>query len=259
LYKEKFSLQDKVAIVTGASRGIGRAIAEGFAEMGAKVILASRTAEALEEVKKGIVDAGGEAHVIPTHVARMDQIRSLVQGTVEKYGTVDILVNNAATNPVFCSAAEVEELAFDKIFNLNVKGMFFLTQEVGKILLEKGSGSVINVSSEAGFCPIPFLGVYSISKAAVNMLTKVFAQEWASRGVRVNGIAPGLVRTHFSKYLWENEAIYNAAMAATPLGRIAEPDEMVGLAILLASDASSYITGQVILADGGRDIAGAVG
>jgi dehydrogenase/reductase SDR family protein 4 len=259
LYKEIFTLQGKVAIVTGASRGIGQAIAEGFAEMGAKVVLASRTEEALEKVKKGIVDSGGEAHVIPTHAARMDQVKNLVQGTLDAYGTIDILVNNAATNPVFCSAQEVEELAFDKIFNLNVKGMFFLTQEVGKVLLEKEKGSVINVSSEAAFCPIPFLGVYSISKAAVNMLTKVFAQEWATRGVRVNGIAPGLVKTHFSKYLWESEAIYDAAMAATPLGRIAEPHEMAGLAILLASDASSYVTGQVILADGGRDIAGGVG
>lgn len=259
MYKEKFSLQDKVAIVTGASRGIGQAIAEGFAEMGARVVLASRTQEALEKVRKGIVDAGGEAHVIPTHVARMDQVEHLVQGTLEKYGTIDILVNNAATNPVFCSTLEIEELAYDKITNLNVKGVFFLTREVGKVLVDKGSGSVINISSEAGTSPIPFLGVYSVTKAAVNMITKVFAQEWASRGVRVNGIAPGLVRTHFSKYLWDNEDIYNAAMASTPMGRMAEPEEMVGLAIYLASDASSYVTGQVILADGGRDVTGMVG
>lgn len=259
MYREKFSLQDKVAIVTGASRGIGQAIAEGFAEMGAKVVLASRKAEDLEAVRKGIVEAGGEAFVIPTHVARMDQIENLVQGTLEKYGTIDILVNNAATNPVFCSAMELEELAFDKISNLNVKGLYFLTQAVGKVLLEKGSGSVINISSEAGFSPMPFLGAYSVSKAAVNMITKVFAQEWASRGVRVNGIAPGLVRTHFSKYLWENKAIYDATLATTPMGRIAEPDEMVGLAIYLASDASSYVTGQMILADGGREVAGLPG
>lgn len=254
LYKEKFSLQGKVAIITGGSRGIGKAIAEGFAEMGASVVLASRKVEALEEVRKGIEERGGEAYVIPTHMGDMEGIERLVQGTLEKYGTIDILVNNAATNPVFCSTAEIEEAAWDKIIDVNAKGVFFLTQKVGKVMVEKGSGSVINISSEAGFCPTPFLGVYSVSKAAVNMLTKVFAQEWGSRGVRVNAIAPGLVRTHFSQALWGNEAILNAALASIPLGRIAEPEEMVGLAIYLASDASSYVTGQVFLVDGGRDV-----
>ena len=254
MYKEKFSLQGKVAIITGGSRGIGKAIAEGFAEMGASVVLASRKVEALEEVRKGIEERGGEAYVIPTHMGDMEGIERLVQGTLEKYGTIDILVNNAATNPVFCSTAEIEEAAWDKIIDVNAKGVFFLTQKVGKVMVEKGSGSVINISSEAGFCPTPFLGVYSVSKAAVNMLTKVFAQEWGSRGVRVNAIAPGLVRTHFSQALWGNEAILNAALASIPLGRIAEPEEMVGLAIYLASDASSYVTGQVFLVDGGRDV-----
>ena len=254
MYKEKFSLQGKVAIITGGSRGIGKAIAEGFAEMGACVVLASRKVEALEEVRKGIEERGGEAYVIPTHMGDMEGIERLVQGTLEKYGTIDILVNNAATNPVFCSTAEIEEAAWDKIIDVNAKGVFFLTQKVGKVMVEKGSGSVINISSEAGFCPTPFLGVYSVSKAAVNMLTKVFAQEWGSRGVRVNAIAPGLVRTHFSQALWGNEAILNAALASIPLGRIAEPEEMVGLAIYLASDASSYVTGQVFLVDGGRDV-----
>jgi len=163
-------------------------------------------------------------------------------------------VNNAATNPVFCSTAEIEEAAWNKIMDVNVKGVFFLTQKVGKVMCDKGSGSVINISSEAGFCPTPFLGVYSISKAAVNMLTKVFAQEWGPKGVRVNAIAPGLVRTHFSQALWGNEAILQTALASIPLGRIAEPEEMVGLAIYLASDASSYVTGQVFLIDGGREV-----
>ena len=254
MYKEMFSLQDKVAIVTGGSRGIGQAIAEGFAEMGAKVVLASRKAEALEEVKKGIVSAGGDALVIPTHMGDMEGISKLVETTIEHYGTIDILVNNATNNHIFCSTAEVEEAAYDKIMDVNVKGMFFLTQQVGGVMMEKGSGSVINVSSEAAFCPTPFLGVYSMSKAAVNMLTKVFAQEWGSRGVRVNGIAPGLVKTHFSQALWGNEAILETALASTPLQRIAEPKEMVGVAIYLASDASSYVTGQVFVVDGGREV-----
>ncbi|WP_287155172.1 glucose 1-dehydrogenase [Candidatus Solincola tengchongensis] len=254
MYREKFSLQDKVAIITGGSRGIGKAIAEGFAEMGAKVVLASRKAEALEEVRRGIQERGGEAHVIPTHMGDLEGIERLVQGTLDRYGTIDILVNNAATNPVFCSTAEIEEAAWNKIMDVNVKGVFFLTQKVGKVLCDKGSGSVINISSEAGFCPTPFLGVYSISKAAVNMLTKVFAQEWGPKGVRVNAIAPGLVRTHFSQALWGNEAILQTALASIPLGRIAEPEEIVGLAIYLASEASSYVTGQVFLVDGGREV-----
>ena len=254
MYREKFSLDGKVAIVTGGSRGIGQAIAEGYAEMGAKVVLASRKAEALEEVRKGIEAAGGEACVIPTHMGEMEGINRLVQGTLDKYGTIDILVNNAATNPIFCGTGDVEEAAFEKIMDVNVKGLFFLTQQVGKVMGDKGSGAVINVSSEAAFCPTPFLGVYSISKAAVNMLTKVFAQEWGSKGVRVNGIAPGLVKTHFSQALWGNEAILQAALNSIPLGRMAEPEEMVGLAIFLASDASRYMTGQVVLIDGGREI-----
>jgi NAD(P)-dependent dehydrogenase (short-subunit alcohol dehydrogenase family) len=254
LYREMFSLEGKVAIVTGGSRGIGQAIAEGFAEMGAKVVLASRKAEALEKVKEGIVAAGGDAHVVPTHMGDMEGIKRLVEETLNHYGTVDVLVNNAATNPVFCPTSEIEEAAFDKIMDVNVKGMFFLTKEVGKVMCDKGSGSVINISSEAGFTPSPFLGVYSISKAAVNMLTKVFAQEWGPRGVRVNAIAPGLVKTHFSQALWGNESILKTALATIPLGRIAEPREMVGMAVYLASEASSYVTGQVFLLDGGREV-----
>jgi len=254
MYKEMFSLEGKVAIITGASRGIGQAIAEGFSEMGAKVVLASRKAEALEQVRQGIVERGGDALVIPTHMGDMEAVRNLVQGTLEHYGTVDILVNNAATNPVFGPTSEVEEPAYDKIMDVNVKGMFFLTKEVGKVLCEKGSGSVINISSEAGITPTPMLGVYSISKAAVNMLTKVFAQEWGPKGVRVNAIAPGLVKTHFSQALWGNEAILKAALATIPMGRIAEPKEIVGMAIYLASEASSYVTGQIFLVDGGRSV-----
>lgn len=254
MYKDQFSLEGKVAIVTGGSRGIGQAIAEGYAEMGAKVVLASRKAEALEEVRKGIESAGGEACVVPTHMGDMEGIGRLVKETMDRYGTIDILVNNAATNPIFCGTGDVQEAAFEKIMEVNVKGLFFLTQQVGKVMCDKGSGAVINVSSEAAFCPTPFLGVYSISKSAVNMLTKVFAQEWGPKGVRVNAIAPGLVKTHFSEALWGNEAILQAALNSIPLGRMAEPEEMVGLAIFLASDASKYMTGQVILIDGGREI-----
>lgn len=254
MYKDMFSLEGKIAVVTGASRGIGRAVAEGFAEMGAGVVLASRKAEALEEVKKGIEEGGGEALVMPTHMGDLEAVRELVKGTLEHFGTIDILFNNAATNPIFCPVDQVEEPAFDKIMEVNVRGLFFLTQQVGRVLTAKGSGSVINVSSFGGSYPEPFLGPYCASKAAVDMLTKVFAQEWGPRGVRVNGMAPGLVKTHLSRALWGNEDILKAALASIPLGRMAEPWEMVGLAIYLASDASSYMTGQVFIIDGGHEI-----
>lgn len=254
MYREKFDLTGKVAIVTGASRGIGEAIAMGMAEMGARVILASRKQEALDEVKKKIESAGGEALAIATHVGKLDGIENLVRKTLDHYGTIDILVNNAATNPYFGPTTDAEISVWDKIMEVNVRGMFFLTQQVGKIMVERGKGSIINISSEASLRPTPFLGIYSISKAAVNMLTKVFAQEFGKSGVRVNAIAPGLVRTDFSRALWGNEAIYNAAVSAIPLGRIAEPEEMVGIVIYLASDASSYVTGQVFVLDGGRGV-----
>ncbi len=254
MYREKFDLSGKVAIVTGASRGIGEAIAMGLAEMGSKVVLASRKQEALEEVRKKIADLGGEAFVVATHVGKLEGIENLIKETLGRYGTVDILVNNAATNPYFGTVFEADMSVYDKIMEVNLRGMFFLTQQVGKVMREKGSGTIINVSSEASLHPSPFLGIYSISKAAVNMLTKVFAQELGVYGVRVNAIAPGLVRTQFSRALWGNEDIYNAAIASIPMKRIAEPDEMVGMVIYLASDASSYVTGQVFVLDGGREV-----
>ncbi len=256
MYHEKFSLDGKVAIVTGGSRGIGPAIAEAFAEMGATVILASRKIEGLTLVKDKIVAAGGKADAIAAHMGKREDLERLVQETVQRHGTIDILVNNAATNPVFGSCMDVAAEAWDKIMDVNVRGMFFLTQQVGRVMVEKRSGSVINMSSEAAYCPSPGLGVYSISKAAVNMLTKVFAQEWAGSNVRVNGIAPGLVQTRFSEALWLNEGIRQVALSGIPLGRLAQPEEMAGMAIYLASEASSYVTGQVFQVDGGRDIRG---
>jgi len=256
MYREKFSLDGKVAIVTGGSRGIGQSIAESFAEMGATVVLASRKIEGLTLVKDKIVAEGGKADAIAAHMGKPEDLERLVRETVQRYGTIDILVNNAATNPVFGSCMDIAEDAWDKIMDVNVRGMFFLTQQVGRVMVEKKSGSVINISSEAAHCPSPGLGVYSISKAAVNMLTKVFAQEWASHNVRVNGIAPGLVQTRFSQALWLDEGVRQVALSTIPMGRLAQPEEMAGMAIFLASDASSYVTGQVYQVDGGREIRG---
>lgn len=251
MYKEMFDLTGRVAIVTGGSRGIGEAIAMALAEFGAKVVLSSRKIEGLNAVKDKIEAAGGEAICIPAHMGKPESLQAVVDGTLEAYGTIDILVNNAATNPVFGPLMESEERAWDQIMNVNMRGIFFLTMMVGKVMLEKGKGSIINVSSEAGVKPTPMLGMYSISKAGLDMITKAFALEWGSQGIRVNGIAPGLVKTHFSQALWANEDILQVATARTPMGRMAQPEEMAGLVVYLASDAASYITGVTILADAG--------
>ncbi len=251
MYKELFDLTDRVAIVTGGSRGIGEAIATALAEFGAKVVLTSRKIEGLNAVKEKIEAAGGEAMAIASHVGKLDTLAAVVEQTVDTYGKIDILVNNAGTNPVFGPLTESEERAWDQIMAVNLKGVFFLTLMVGKHMIKQGKGSIINISTEAAVKPTPMLGMYSISKAGVDMVTKAFAQEWGPMGIRVNGIAPGLVKTHFSQALWANEEILKMATSRAALGRMAEPSEMAGLAVFLASDAASFITGVTVLADGG--------
>jgi NAD(P)-dependent dehydrogenase (short-subunit alcohol dehydrogenase family) len=172
---------------------------------------------------------------------------------MEEFGQIDILINNAATNPSMASAIDIDERAWDSIMNLNLKGLFFLSQAAAHVMKEKGGGKIINVASIAGITP-DILPVYSISKAAVIMATKVMAQQWAVYNIRVNAIAPGLTKTRFSEALWKNQDILNIAMSRTPLARPAEPEEMVGAVIYLASDASSYVTGQVLAIDGGMTI-----
>lgn len=252
MYKEMFDLTGKVAVVTGGSRGIGEAIAMALAEHGAKVVLSSRKIEGLNAVKAKIEAAGGEAIAIPAHMGKLDSLEALVTGAMDAYKTIDILVNNAATNPIFGPIMETaDEGAFDQIMNVNVKGVFFLTKMVAKIMLENGKGSIINISSEAAIKPTPFLGVYSVSKAALDMVTKSFALELGGQGIRVNGIAPGLVKTHFSKALWSNDMIKQVAESKIPRGSMGQPDEIAGLAVFLASDASAFLTGQTVIADGG--------
>ncbi len=252
MYKEMFDLTGRVAIVTGGSRGIGEAIAMALAEHGAKVVLSSRKIEGLNAVKDKIEAAGGEALCIPAHMGKTESLQAVVDGTVDAYGTIDILVNNAATNPIFGPIMDTaDERAWDQIMNVNARGVFFLTKAAARIMMEKGKGTIINISSEAGVKPTPFLGVYSISKAALDMITKSFALELGGRGIRVNGIAPGLVQTHFSKALWSNDMIKQAAESKIPRGSMAQPEEIGGIAVFLASDASSFVNGQTLIADGG--------
>ena len=249
----QLSLENKVALVTGGSRGIGRAIALGLAKSGADVVIASRKIGDLENVAEEIKSLGRKCLPVATHIGRLEEIKNLVDKAAAEFGRIDILVNNAATNPTMVPAMDIDDRAWDSIMNLNLKGLFFLSQAVARIMKEKGGGRIINVASVAGLSP-DILPVYSISKAGVIMATKVMAQQWAIYNIRANAIAPSLTKTKFSEPLWTNQDILNIAMSRTPLGRPAEPDDMVGAVIFLASDASDYITGQVLAIDGGMTI-----
>ncbi len=248
-----FSLKGKVALITGASRGIGQAAAIALAGAGVDVALASRKAPDLEKVAEEIRKMGQKALVVAAHVGKMEEISNLVSKVKEEFGRIDILVNNAGTNPTMDSALDVQERAWDAIMNLNLKGLFFLSQAVARVMKEKGGGKIINVASIAGISP-DILPVYSISKAGVIMATKVMAQQWAQYGIRVNAVAPGLTKTRFSEALWNNPDILKMAMSHTPMARVAEPEEMAGAILYLASEASSYVTGQVLAIDGGATI-----
>lgn len=250
---EEFSLKGKVAVVTGGSRGIGKAIALGFAGAGADVVVASRKIADLEEVAAEIRGIGRESFAVAAHVARMDDIKLLVSRVVEEFGRIDILVNNAGTNPTLDSALDYTERAWDAVMNLNLKGLFFLSQAAARVMKEKGGGSIINVASVSGIRP-DMLPVYAISKSAVIFATKVMAREWAKYNIRVNCLAPGLVKTRLSEYLWSTPEVAQPIINATPMARMAEPDEMVGAVIFLASPASRYVTGQTIAVDGGSSI-----
>jgi dehydrogenase/reductase SDR family protein 4 len=250
---DEFSLKGKVALVTGGSRGIGKEIAIGLAKAGADVALASRKLPDLEEVAKEVKATGRKSLAVAAHVGKIDEINGLVAKVKDSFGKIDILVNNAATNPTMDQAIDVEERAWDSIMNLNLKGLFFLSQAVARVMREQGGGRIVNVASVAGITP-DVLPIYSISKAGVIMATKVMAQQWAQYNIRVNAIAPGLTKTRFSEALWSNQDILQGAMTGIPLRRVADPREMVGAVIFLASEASSYVTGQTLAVDGGTTI-----
>ena len=247
-----YSLQDKIAIVTGGSRGIGKAIAQSLSEAGAKVVIVSRKMEPLEAAAKEITEAtGNEVTPIECHVGKVEALNALTKTVLEKFETIDILVNNAATNPIFGPALMIEEWAFDKIMEVNVKGAFFLSKAVGQHMLKKKNGCIVNVASTAGVSPAFGLGVYSVSKAGLINMTKMLAREWGAAGVRVNAVAPGLVKTGFSKDLWNNKAIFDLWVKDNPSGRIGAPEEVADAVLFLCSDAAGYITGQTIVVDGG--------
>jgi len=251
----KIDLTGKVAIITGASRGIGEKIAQGLAENGAKVVVSSRSQESVDEVAAKIMADGGQAKGISCHVGKKDQLENLVNETINAYGGVDILINNAATNPVFGKLAESDEAVFDKIMNVNVKACMTLSNLCYPSMKERGGGSVINIASVEGLKPSFGLGLYSVSKAALIMLTKSQAKEWGGKNIRSNAICPGLIKTKFSQALWANENTLNSFTSHIPLSRMAQPEEMVGLALYLASSLSSYTTGGVYTSDGGYMVA----
>ncbi|WP_423681078.1 SDR family oxidoreductase [Undibacterium sp. WLHG33] len=248
---DMFDLSGKVALVTGASRGIGESIAKTLAARGAHVIVSSRKAEACEAVVAAIVAAGGTAEARACHIGEMAQIDALFADITAAHGRLDILVNNAATNPHFGHITETDVGAFQKTVDVNIRGYFFMCSAGAKLMAKNGGGSIINVASVNGVIPGAMQGIYSITKAAVIAMTKSFAQECASMGVRVNALLPGATDTKFASALFHNPAILEKALTRIPMKRIAEPDEMAGTVLYLASNASSYTTGACINVDGG--------
>ncbi|MGY6741275.1 MAG: SDR family NAD(P)-dependent oxidoreductase [Cecembia sp.] len=249
-----FSLMGKVALITGASKGIGFAIAEVFAAAGAKVVISSRKQESLDEMANQLRSKGYEVTGIACNVGKMEELDALVSKTIETYGTIDVLVNNAASNPVFGPVHDTTLEAYDKIMDVNVKAPFHLMNLCFPYLRESSNASVINISSIGGISPEPGLGIYSVSKAALISMTKVFAKEWGDHKIRVNAICPGLIKTKFSEALWSNDKIMAHMMKALPIKRVGTSEEIGAAALYLASPASSYTTGAVLTADGGFTI-----
>ncbi len=251
-----FDLTGKVALITGSSRGIGRAIAEAMAAFGARVVVSSRKREACEEVKVGILERGGQAMVVPCNIGNKEDLKNLVDETNRAWGRIDVLVCNAAVNPHFGPSQEIPDSAFDKVMGSNIRSNHWLCQMTIPAMADAGGGSVVIVSSIGGLKGSERLGAYGISKAADMQMARNLAVEWGPRNVRVNCIAPGLVRTDFARALWENPDIYARTVHTYPLRRIGEPNEIAGAAVFLASAAGTFVTGQTIVVDGGATIAG---
>ena len=249
-----FNLSGKIAIVTGASRGIGEEIAKLLAEQGAHVIVSSRKIDGCQEVADKITAAGNSAEAFACHVGDMDNISALFDHVKAKHGTLDILINNAAANPYFGDILDTDLGAFNKTIDVNIRGYFFMSVEAGKIMRDNGGGSIVNTASVNALQPGVFQGIYSISKAAVVNMTKSFAKECARHNIRCNALLPGLTKTKFAGALFTNDDIYKTAIETIPMQRHAEPQEMAGTVLYLASDASSYTTGECIVVDGGMTI-----
>jgi NAD(P)-dependent dehydrogenase (short-subunit alcohol dehydrogenase family) len=247
----RFRLDGKVAIVTGASKGIGAAIAHGLAEFGAAVVVSSRKQDAVDAVAAEITDAGFHAVGRAAHMGDLDDVATLVNFATELFGGIDIVVNNAAANPVFGPIQHTDQRAFAKIIEVNLQGPFELCKLAYPSMKARGGGSVINISSIGGIKPERMIGMYSASKAALISMTQAMAQDWGADNIRANAVCPGLIKTKFSAALWQNDAILDQFLQHIPLGRIGSPEDVAALAVFLASDAAAYCTGGVYLVDGG--------
>lgn len=251
---DRFSMKGKTAIITGATRGIGLAIAKGFLEAGAMVTVCGRKQEGVDAALGELAGHADSVLAVAAHVGRADDIERLVSSAEERFGPIGVLVNNAGTNPYFGPIAESEDWAWDKTMDVNLRGPYLLSRRLGVNMMAAGGGSIVNISSVAGLEAAPGQGIYSVTKAGLIMLTKVMAREMGAGGVRVNCICPGVIRTRLSEALWKDEKTSRAFLARKALGRVGEADEIVGAAIYFASDASSFTTGAVLQVDGGMVI-----
>ncbi|MDP5132973.1 MAG: SDR family oxidoreductase [Paraglaciecola sp.] len=249
--KDLFDLTGKVALVTGASRGIGESIAHLLAAYGARVIVSSRKIDGCEEVAAKIRAQGGDAVAMACHVGEMAQIDAIFDNIKQQYGRLDILINNAAANPFFGHILDTDLAAYNKTVDVNIRGYFFMSIAAGKMMKEQGGGVILNTASVNGISPGPMQGIYSVTKAAVISMTKAFAKECGPLNIRVNALLPGLTETKFASALTSNEKILKTALLQIPLGRTAQPDEMAAAVLYLVSDASSYTTGTTVTVDGG--------
>lgn len=245
------SMEGKIALITGASRGIGKSVALAFADAGADVALASRKLPDLEKVGNEIRAMGRKSLEVSAHTRKPEDLKNLVDKVMAEFGRIDILVNNAATNPAMGPIIDTDESVYDHIMDTNLKGYFLMSQLVGRVMRDQKEGVIINVSSAGGVSPAEGLGPYCISKAGINMLTKAMALEMGPYNVRVNAIAPRIVKTDFSKALWSNEKLMELEFKFTPLKCVATPEEMAQTALYLASSAANYMTGHVLVVNGG--------
>jgi len=246
-----FDLTGKIALVTGASRGIGESIAKLLTEQGAHVIVSSRKIDDCQAVADAILESGGSAEALACHVGSMEDITNTFATIRERHGRLDIMVNNAATNPYFGHILDTDLAAYNKTVEVNIRGYFFMSVEAGKLMKEQGGGAIVNTASVNALQPGDMQGIYSISKAAVVNMTKAFAKECGPLGIRVNALLPGLTKTRFAGALFDQEDIYQHVVTSIPMGRHAEADEMAGTVLYLVSDASSYISGECVVVDGG--------
>jgi NAD(P)-dependent dehydrogenase (short-subunit alcohol dehydrogenase family) len=252
-----FSLKDKIAIITGASRGIGRAISRAFGEAGADLVVSSRNKRPpeLEKVAEEVRSLGRKALAIPAHVGKREDVENLLRKTLKEFGRIDILVNNAGANPILSTMVDLEEEAFEKVLEVNLKGAFLMSQAVAREMIKQGGGRIINMSSISGLrARADRTGAYCISKAALNMMTQVMARELAPHNILVNAIAPGSIKTDFSRVNWTDPERKAQRIREIELRRFGEPEEVVGIALFLASEASSFVTGEIIRVDGGQTI-----